>query len=104
SICVPLLMCLSGSYRKEQLDFLGSENQLPAAQKDLCTGVSAEVPDTMEESDAQVLLFKPMCYVADNLMAMPLASSARLTSIYIFASWLALVVEDDFTRWILVFV
>lgn len=39
--------------------------------------------------------------VGNRLSRMPLAPSARCTFIYIWSSWLALVVEDEFTRWFL---
>ncbi|CAE7732663.1 rpfC [Symbiodinium sp. CCMP2592] len=38
----------------------------------------------------------------EALRQMPLAASARLTSMYIVASWLALVVQSHFARWVLI--
>lgn len=84
--CVPCLMFVGG--RQKKRDVTETVNELLQSPK-------RREPSAFIWRD----LFQALqTAIADS----PLSSSIRLTVIYIFSSWLALVVQDHFSRWLLI--
>lgn len=83
-IDVPLLMAAAGGYEKPE-----KKSQM-----------SSLLPSNSDQSPPAEpsLPWAPFAYVTE----MRLAASARLTSAYITASWVALVTDDPATRWTLI--
>ncbi|CAJ1386399.1 unnamed protein product [Effrenium voratum] len=93
--CVPLLMLVGGRHQPapSEVEKVLSELLLhpvqskprPPSWQDALEGLQ-EFPTTLKKA----------------LWDAPLAASVRLTVIYMIAAWLALVVDDDLSRWVLI--
>lgn len=89
--CVPLLMCVGGRQHKSE-DVTETVDQL-------VQGVRGHgKPNVRTLSFWDKFVWEPLGAMTDS----PLLASIRLTVIYIGSSWLAIVVDDHFARWLLI--
>lgn len=89
--CVPMLMCVCGRQQKSE-DVAETVDQL-------VQGVQGHgKPNLQTLSVWDKYVWVPLSAVTNT----PLLASIRLTVIYIGSSWLAIVVDDHFARWLLI--
>lgn len=94
SIAMPLLISLSGDTEEEE-EGLESWNDQSTGEVTL-SGDSANFV-----RDQVTMLANLPLVVGQKLLTAPLAASGRCTAVYIWSSWLAVVVTDEFSRWLL---
>jgi len=90
SIAMPLLISISGSDLPDENE--GDQTQPTAKKNDETSNMLAQHID--------MLVNLPLV-VGGRLLSAPMAASARCTAAYIWSSWLALIVTDEFSRWLL---
>jgi len=93
SIAMPLLISITGADLPDENE---GEQSPPTAEK----WKKNDETSNMLAQHINMLVNLPLV-VGERLLSAPLAASARCTAAYIWSSWLAVIVTDEFSRWLL---